>query len=242
MQYRKVIQLIFALIIVLNLSAALSAQQRKTKPTKYPQQLPNIIGDDNQPNSSPSHPDKADVTGTGVSLSPQQTDLLIRAIQNLSGEVRGMVQEMRALNTRQQAQLDILRMTRADMRIDQYERELKVTRDRLVQVTNDEQQLQFALKPESLEAQMRTVATLNREATMQQIKESYEAKLRAVQNEKELLQRREFEILGAIKGYQEAVGDTERRLQTIEDSLKQLDSATNPNNQNDGQSPSAKPE
>lgn len=220
MQFRKAISL--ALMIAFTFSLGLAAQQRKqTRPTKYPQQLPNIIGDDNAqpaPQQQPAEPPGA----TGMTLSPQQTDALVRAVETLTGEVRGLVQEMRALNSRQQSQLDILRLTRADLRIDQYERELKTTRDRLAQLENDDQQLQLALKPENIEAQMRTLPTLNRDATMKQLRESYEARLRAVTNEKELLQRREAEISGAIKGYREAVGETEKRLQAVEESLRQL--------------------
>jgi hypothetical protein len=68
---------------------------------------------------------------------------------------------------------------------------------------------------------MRTVATLNRDATMRQIKESYEARLRAVLNEKELLQRREAEITGALRGYREAIADAEKRLQEADDATRQ---------------------
>jgi chromosome segregation ATPase len=230
MQFRKAAVSFLALVIVACFSAGASAQQRKPRPTKYPQQLPQIIGDENaRPDSAqPAPQGNTSNSDAGLNLTPQQNDSLIRAVEVLSGEVRSLVQEMRALNARQQAQLDILRLTRADLRIDQYERELKATRDRLVQVGNDEQQLQFALKPESLEAQMRTVPTLNRDATMQQIKESYEARLRAVVAEKEMLQRREAEISGALKGYQDAIGDTERRLQAVEDSLKPPGSTEQP--------------
>jgi chromosome segregation ATPase len=231
MQFRKAAVSFLALVIVACFSVGASAHQRKPRPTKYPQQLPQIIGDENaRPDSAQPAPqgNTNNTDAAGLNLTPQQNDSLIRAVEVLSGEVRSLVQEMRALNARQQAQLDILRLTRADLRIDQYERELKATRDRLVQVGNDEQQLQFALKPESLEAQMRTVPTLNRDATMQQIKESYEARLRAVVAEKEMLQRREAEISGALKGYQDAIGDTERRLQAVEDSLKPPGSTEQP--------------
>jgi hypothetical protein len=223
MQFKKTVVSFLAFLLVLSLSAAALAQQRKPRPTKYPQQLPNIIGEgDGNAQPSPQGDGSASPSAAGgVTLTPQQTDVLIRAVESLTGEVRGLVQEMRALNSRQQAQLDIQRLTRADLRIDQYERELKATRDRLVQVENDEQQLQLALKPESLEAQMRTVATLNRDATMRQIKESYEARLRAVLNEKELLQRREAEITGALRGYREAIADAEKRLQEADDATRQ---------------------
>lgn len=219
MQYKTAIHFFFALIVALGLSASAVAQQRKPKPMKHPPQYPNIIDSgEAQPDSAQQGGDKSGAPAAGgVSLSLQQTDVLIRAVESLSGEVRGLVQELRLLNARQQAQLDILRLTRADLRIDQYERELKATRDRLAQVENDEQQLQLALKPENLEAQMRTIPTLNRDATMRQLKESYEARLRAVQNEKDLLQRREAEIGGAIKGYREAVSDAEKRLQVMEE-------------------------
>jgi len=225
MKYQKLIVFVFSLM----LAGGLSAQTpRKPRPTKNPQQLPSIIGlpeaQSGQPAAETGDAGKSDskTEAAGVSLSPQQAEQLVRAVEGLAGEVRGLVQEMRALNVRQQAQLDMLRLTRSDFRVDQYERELKTTRDRLAQLEGDEQQLKLMLKPESLEAQMRTVATLNKDETMRQIRANYEARLNGVLAEKELMQKREAEITGALNGYRAAIGDTEKKLDTVEEALRQL--------------------
>jgi hypothetical protein len=148
--------------------------------------------------------------------------MLVRAVESLTNEVRGLVQEMRALNMRQQAQLDVLRLTRADARIDVYERELKTVRERIAQLEADEQNLQMLMKPESLAAQTRSVGTIDRSETMRQLKASYEAKLQTVTTEKEPLQKREGELVIILDAYRTTNGEAEKRIKLAEELIRHL--------------------
>ena len=50
------------------------------------------------------------------------------------------------------------------------------------------------MTPESLALQAQQVGTLNRERTMQQMKQDHEARLRAIQTQREQLRQREAEL------------------------------------------------
>jgi hypothetical protein len=193
-------------------------QPAKKRSVKYPPQFPHIIDTEQsraqeKNESAPAAPDPA----------AQQMELLVRAVQSLAGEVKSLTQEMRTLNVRQQAQLDMLRLQRADGRVDIYERELKATRDRIIQLEADERTLQQLMTPESLAAQIRTVGTLNRDETMRQLKAGHEARLRNVTEEKEMLQKREIELVVLLEGYRVANTEAEKRIQQADDLLRRLD-------------------
>jgi len=219
MKYQKLGLWSFSLALALTVVAGAQTQQpAKKRPMKNQPQYPRIIGGDEK--DAPQ--EKTEPAPTAAGTTPQPSEQLVRAVESLAGEVRSLVQEMRALNVRQQAQIDVLRMTRNDLRIDLYDRELKTTRDRLAQLESDEQNLQLLIKPEGLEAQLRSIPTLDRDTTMRQIKAGHEARLRAVQAEKELLQKREAELSNALAGYRASTGDAEKRLQHAEEMLRQL--------------------
>jgi len=198
----------------------------KKQPVKNQPQFPNIIDLDNKA-ASPQQTEKAEKTEAPPAPVPtgptaQQTEMLVRAVESLTNEMRGLVVEMRALNIRQQAQLDVLRLTRSDARVDVYEREYKTTHDRIVQLETDEQNLQMLIKPESLLAQTRSVGTVDRNETIRQLKAAHEAKLQAVTAEKEALQKREGELVLILEGYRLSNNDAERRIRLTEELLRQL--------------------
>ena len=227
MKYAKMSWLSLSLVLVVAGTAA-AQQPPKKRPMKNPPQYPHILGTEAQPapTAAPEKAEPAPAAGLAPNLSAQQSELLIRAVQSLAGEVRSLVQEMRALNMRQQAQLDVLRITRADFHVEQYTRELKATRDRLAQLESDEQNLTYMAKPDSLLAQTQHVGTLDRDATMRQLKATHEARLRAVAAEKELLQKREAELVVVLDAYRNTNTDAERRIQQAEEMIRRLDGIT----------------
>jgi chromosome segregation ATPase len=152
----------------------------------------------------------------------QPSDALVQAVQSLTVEVKNLVNEVRANNARQQVQTDILRMSRLDLRLDRYEAELKTVRDRLALLEAESRNLQMLVTPEALEAQVSRMAYANKGDAIRQVKEAHEARLRMVNAEKELVQRREAELAGVVKGFREASDETEKRLQEMEESLKKL--------------------
>src|SRR5215470_6250868 len=192
MNYRKVCSFIFSSTIFLStvfLSAvvmtglAAAQQPAKTKrPVKNPPQYPNIIDlenkDGRQTDRQTDQQDNAPAADAGG-----QPDSLAVAVQSLAKELRDLGQELRSLNIRGQAQIEMLRMTRADMRIDYYERELRPVRERLAVIESDERTLQQLMTREGLLAQTASMPTLNREESMKQIRFQLEARYRALQDE-----------------------------------------------------------
>lgn len=225
MNFVKVLLILCALGFVLNTEVA--AQKTKKRPARNPPQYPHILDTTEQPaQPTKTEGETPDAAASQAQTAPQQMDvLLVKAVVGLTLEVRSLVTEMKALNVRQQAQLDMLRLTRADLRTDQYERELKAARDRLALLAADEQNLQLMITPDSLNAQAATVPTFDKSATMRQLKANHEARLKVVQTEKELLQQRVNELSEALTSFRASGIEAEKRLQDAEDILKQLGTA-----------------
>lgn len=238
---RKQVGLISCLLmLLLSITAAAQTQQAPPKKqsdknppnqgttgkVKHEPQFPNIINLENKA-ASQEKTEKTDTASAGtqspgLTMTPQQTELLVRAVESLTQEVHGLVQEMRALNVRQQAQLDVLRMTRGDAKIEAYEKEYRTTHERVMQLEVDEQNLQMLMKPESLLAQTRTVGTTDRNETIRQLKAAHEAKLQAVTTEKEAMQKREADLLLILDSYQTINNEAERRIKLAEELIRQL--------------------
>ncbi|HZS06412.1 MAG TPA: hypothetical protein VFD58_16350 [Blastocatellia bacterium] len=223
MKYLKLSLILLSLALALTAPAlAQKSSQKPKRPVKNPPQYPHILGTGEQ-TGQPAGAENPSATTPAAQAQQQQDLLLVKAVVSLTLEVRGLVQEMKALNVRQQAQLDMLRLTRADLRIDQYERELKTARDRLAVLEAEEQNLLLYLTPDSLNAQVATIATFDKATTMRQLKANHEARLKVVQTEKELLQQRATELATALESFRASGGDAEKRLQAAEEALRQLE-------------------
>src|SRR5262249_60866832 len=184
MKYQKFRSSIFLSAIFLSavVMTGLAAAQQPAKikrPVKNPPQFPNIIDLENkdarQTDRQADQQDSAPVADTG-----EQRDSLAGAVQSLANELRALGQELRSLNIRGQAQIEMLRMTRADMRIDYYERELRPVRERLTSIEPDERLLQQMMTREGLLAQTANTPTFNREESMKQLRIQLEARYRAL--------------------------------------------------------------
>ena len=226
MQYKKSLSLVLLLMFCCSFFVlAQESQQPKTskppRPTKHPTQFDKIIDTEN--NASSETKDKSAAASVTIPKTTlQSSDALVQAVLNLTVEVKNLVNEVRANNSRQQIQTDILRLNRTDLRIDRYESELKTVRDRLAILEGESQNLQLMLTTEGLEAQVSRMPYANKGDAIRQVKDNIEARLRVVTTEKELAQRREAELAGVLKGFREASSETEKRLQAIEESLKKL--------------------
>jgi hypothetical protein len=221
MQYQKLFSL--CLLSVL-LSAGAFAQQpaKVRKPMKNPPQYPHIIDlEGQQPQSPPitqTPTQQSETQAAAPAVAP--ADALVQAVQMLAGEVRTLVGEMRALNLRQQAQLELTRLTRLDLRVDHLEREVKPIRERMAVLDIEEQNLNQLMSRDGLLAQTATIGTLDREATMRQIKQQHEYRLRLVQGEKERLARQEAELTKELNAVRAAGVETEQRAKQTEALLK----------------------
>src|SRR5262245_29667139 len=148
MNYRKLCSSVFSSAIFLStvfLSAVvmtgLAAAQQPAKikrPVKNPPQFPNIIDlqnkDARQTDRQADQQDNAPVADAGG-----QPDSLAAAVQSLASELRALGQELRSLNIRGQAQIEMMKMKRAEMRVDYYERGLPPAPERRSARALDEQ-------------------------------------------------------------------------------------------------------
>jgi hypothetical protein len=206
---------LIALFLMVLTGLALAQQPDKIKrPVKNPPQYPNIIDLENREQTPQQKTQEQGAV-------EQETDSLTQAMTSLTNEVRTLVQEIRSLNLRQQAQLDILRMTRVDMRIDHYERELRPVRERIAALEVDEQNLLQLMTRDSLSAQIANIGTLDREKTMQQVKLNHETRLRYVLAEKERLRKIESDLVASLGIYQNLSKEAERKIQAAEELLRQ---------------------
>jgi hypothetical protein len=215
---RLVIAVMLSALLVSAAQVCLAQTTKQQRPVKNQPQYPNIIDLENKGTQQKAATDAA----------PDSAAALVRAVESLSMEVRTLVQEMRALNVRQQAQLDLLRLTRGDLRIDTYERELRSTNERLAQMTRDEQQLRAALTPEGLAQQASRVGSLDRDETIRVIKKDLESRLNAMLPEKQQLELRRAELEAAIVGFRDANDRAERRLDLVDDALRQVSTPDTP--------------
>lgn len=217
----------FSLSLILLAGLAAAQQPTKVKrPAKNPPQYPNIIDLDDKDKSQ--NPAGAPTANPQEQTGAAQSEALVRAVESLAGEMHILVQELRSLNLRQQAQLDLLRMNRVDARIDQSERELRSVRERLITYQAEEQTLYQLVTRESLLVQTANTPTLNREQTMQQLKLNHEARLRSVQAEQERLRKVEAELTSSLSIYQNLGSEAERRIQDAEELIRQLEATREP--------------
>ncbi len=245
MRYRRLYPFAFLSAIILAgiLAGSAAAQPAKIKrPIKNPPQYPNIIDLENKDPQQKGQPTDQSQGAQDAASATQQPDTLAKAVLSLAGELRAMGQELRALNLRQQAQIEMLRMTRVDMRIDNYERELRPVRERIAALEIEEQTLAQLTTREALLAQTAMVATLNREELMRQLRLQHEARYRAVQAEKERLRKLESDLTASLALYRNLINDAERKIKEAEDALQQIESGKAENTQSGQTGPNAKTE
>jgi hypothetical protein len=221
----KYLKFSYAMVVLLALTGWAVAQQptKPKRPVKNPPQFPNIIDLEGKapPASLPATPSPAQEPAPDA----PPADALARAMQALAGEMRSLTREIKSLNIRSQAQLDLLKMTRLDMRIDHYERELRPVRDRMAALDAEEQTLLQLMTRESLQAQTAQAPTFNRDDLIRQLRQQHDVRLRAVQAEKERLRKLEADLTQSLNIYQKLGTSTEQRIQDAEELLKQIESS-----------------
>lgn len=204
--------------------AAAQQPAKVKRPVKNPPQFPNIIDLENKGAQQTSRQADQQNNAPGAD-AVEQPDSLAVAVQSLANELRALGQELRSLNIRGQAQFEMLRMTRADMRIDYYERELRPVRERIAALESDGQVLRQVMTREGLLAQTANTPTLNREELMKQLRMQHEARYRAIQSEEERLRKLDADLTASLKIYQTISRETEQKIQEAEDALKNIESS-----------------
>jgi len=210
--------------LALALTGLVAAQQpaKPKRPVKNPPQYPNIIdleGKEPPANPQPQPQPQGSVLETPAASQPD----LAGAMLALAGEMRTLAREIKALNLRSQAQLDLMKITRIDLRVDHYERELRPIRDRMALLDAEENTLLQLMTRESLQAQTAQAATFNRDELMRQLRAQHEVRLRAVQAEKERLRKLEADVAQSLNIYQKLGSSAEQRVLDAEELLKQME-------------------
>ncbi|MDX2041823.1 MAG: hypothetical protein SF097_11255 [Acidobacteriota bacterium] len=224
MQYRKIG--LFLLLLAVCAATALAQQSSKPKrPVKNPPQYPNIIDLDNK-DAKPEakKPVNADNAEAQQATSVQvQADALTKAFTIIAEELKSLSQEVKALNVRQQLEIEFLRMNRVEQRIATYESTLRPIRERIALLEAEDQTLQQLMTRESLLAQTATIGTFNRDATMAQIRYQHEARLNQVRAEVERLRSLETSQVQSLEIYQKLSDEIEKKIQQAEDKLRQFE-------------------
>ena len=223
MQYRKFCLLVFLLLAVCAASA--SAQERPKRPVKNPPQYPNIIDLDNK-DPKAGAPKPANPASSEAQTGAVQPDALTRAFTIIAEELKSLSQEVKALNVRQQLEIEFLRMNRVEQRIATYENSLRPIRERIAALEAEDQTLQQLMTRESLLAQTANIGTFNRDATMAQIRYQHEIRLGQVRAEVERLRGIEASQMQSLEIYQKLSDEIEKKIQQAEDKLRQFESKT----------------
>ncbi len=201
------------------------------RPTKQPTQFDKIIEIENkdQP-AQPATEKTVNVPRSRPDAMPS-SDALVRALENLTGEVKSLVNEVRAGNARQQMQTDILQLNRVDLRIDRYESEQKMLRDRIAVLDAEKQNLDLLMSPQGIEAQVSRMPYADKNKAIQQVKESLDARFRAVNVELDRLKAHDNELSAILKSFRDYGAETEKHLQGLEEAVKKLVPAEEPKQQ-----------
>jgi len=146
----------------------------------------------------------------------------VRVLELLTGEVRELVSEIRAMNVRQQAQLDLLKLTRGDGIEANIAREHRAAAEAVSQLEKTELNVLESLKPDNLAVRASQVGTINKDETMRLMKRDLEAELLAVQTAKAHAQAQELELRQRLESVRSANEGVERRLEMVEELLRQL--------------------
>lgn len=190
-------------------------QTRTQRPVKNPPQYPNIISSEGK-DTGKAQP-QPDTTAQPVASSE-----FVRVLEVLAGEMRELVNQIRAMNVRQQAQLDMLKLTRGDGIEASIAREHRTAADLVSQLEKNELNLLESLKPDNLAVRASQVGTINKDETMRHMKRDLEAELLNVQTSKAQAQAQELDLRQRLESVRNANEGVERRLEMVEELLRQL--------------------
>lgn len=229
-KFRQFSLLSFLLLVIGAGSAWAQQSQKPKRPVKTPPQYPNIIDLEDKSakpaqatESKPEGPKSEDKqAAAAVTVDPAA---LTKAFTIIAEELKSLSAEVKALNVRQELEVELARQARIEQRIDRYESELRPIRERLAGMEAEENRLPQLMTRDALLLQTANTATINREATMEQIRQQYGARLQAVREEKERLLRTQASQVESLGIYQRLSDEIEQKIQKAEEKLRQLESS-----------------
>jgi chromosome segregation ATPase len=237
MRYRKFCQfyLLSFLWLAMCVGTAWAQQSQKPKrPVKTPPQYPNII-DLEDKSTKPAQPvdpkpeesKPEDKQAAAVTVDPAA---LTKAFTIIAEELKSLSLEVKALNVRQDLEVELARQARIEQRIDRYESELRPIRERVAGLEAEENRLPQLMTRDALLMQTANTATINRESTMEQIRAQYGARLQAVREEKERLLKMQAAQVESLGIYQRLSDEIEQKIQKAEEKLRQLEAGKSDRN------------
>lgn len=222
MKFRK-FGLLLLILFAINIGSVLAQQSQKPKrPVKNPPQYPNIIDLENKTQKPPVEQEKNKQDEKQAPTTMVDPNALTKAFTIIAEELKSLSQEVKTLNLRQEMQLELMRQTRLEQRIDRYEAELRPIRERLAGLEAEELRLPQLMTRDALLMQTAQTATVNREGTMDQIRAQLAARLQMVQEEKERLLKVQAAQTESLGIYQKLSSESEQRIQQAEEKLRQL--------------------
>lgn len=222
MKYRSFIP-VFMLIVASTLAWA--QESKPKRPVKNPPQYPNIIdleNKDQKPKQTEEAKPSAEQQEANVTVDP---NALTKAFVIIADELKSLSQEVRTLNIRQQLEIELMRQARVEQRISMYENQLRPIRERIAALDAEEQSLQQMLTRDALVAQTANMPTINREATINQLRYQYETRLTAIRPEKERLRGLEASTTESLDIYLKLSEEIDKKIQQAEEKLRQFEAS-----------------
>jgi DNA repair exonuclease SbcCD ATPase subunit len=215
-------------------SAWAQQSQKPKRPVKTPPQYPNIIDleDKSTKPAQPADPKPTDLKSDDKQAAAVTVDpaALTKAFTIIAEELKSLSQEVKALNVRQDLEVELARQARIEQRIDRYESELRPIRERLAGLEAEENRLPQLMTRDALLMQTANIATTNREATIEQIRTQYGARLQAVREEKDRLLKMQAAQMETLGIYQRLSDEIEQKIQKAEEKLRQLEAGKSDRN------------
>lgn len=220
MKYRS---LCVMFVLFVAASFAWAQESKPKRPVKNPPQYPNIIdleNKDQKPKQSEEAKPPADQPEANITVDP---NALTKAFVIIADELKSLSQEVRTLNIRQQLEIELMRQARVEQRISMYENQLRPIRERIAALDTEEQSLQQMLTRDALVAQTANMPTINREATINQLRYQYETRLNAIRPEKERLRGLEASTTESLDIYLKLSEEIDKKIQQAEEKLRQFE-------------------
>lgn len=221
MKYRNLC-LLFVLIV--SASSVWAQESKPKRPVKNPPQYPNIIDLENK-DQKPKQPAEAQTTAQEEATATVNAEALTKAFTIIAEELKSLSQEVRALNIRQQLEIEMMRMSRIEQRVTTYENQLRPIRERIAVLEAEEQTLQQMVTRDSLIAQTANFPTINREATINQLRYQHETRLNSIRLEKERLRGLEASQVESLEIYQKLSDEIDKKIQQAEEKLRQFEAS-----------------
>ncbi|MFL6208395.1 MAG: hypothetical protein ACJ74W_06065 [Pyrinomonadaceae bacterium] len=247
----KLVILTALLLALVGLSVSIAAQRRRisrrvthpvrTRPTTQPQPTPVPAGTDPTLVSTAEEQgaEQAQAQAQAAKRAAKQAATTdqesARKLENLSQEFTRLNQKFDALEKQRQGDLLQERLTRAEQRSEGLRAQLSQTLEKQADMQARLEQLDYDLRPESIQLRAATIPTLNADAVRTQIRQQLENEKKRVQAQLDVLDSSRRHLEESITGADTEVERLRARLNEL------LDKDLNPTNSGSSTAPPPAP-